>query len=510
MPNDLDMPILAALTRHVRKSRYPLHVPGHKQGRALPGSLLQWLGAAAALDLTELPGLDNFHEPEGCIARSQELAAAAYGSDQCWYSVNGSTACVMAALAAAAPGGRVLFLNPFHLSAWRGLVLADAEPVLVPVRWDAQQLTCLPPGAADVEAVLAQHPDVTAVFLTSPTYQGAVAPVAEIAQAVHQHGLPLIVDEAHGAHLGLHPALPPHSVAAGADLVVHSVHKLLPGLTQTAWLHRRGDRVPAGRIARMLRFLHSTSPSYLLLASLDAVQAWLRSEGPAAAARALEALAVLDELPGRGPATADFARGTMWDPFKHWLPTGSTVRSRAVADRLARHGLFVEYADALGVLSVFGLFAPPRMVALYVEQVREAIAAFSAEAPEAGESTAAACAPAWAGGRASQEVQADAIRALLEGLAQARLLLRPRQADKQPAERVPLALSAGRVSGEMVTPYPPGVPVLLPGQLIEPWHVEAIEALAAGGASVHGLADGQITVLRETAQGGASDGIHHV
>ncbi|MCL6515131.1 MAG: aminotransferase class I/II-fold pyridoxal phosphate-dependent enzyme [Alicyclobacillus sp.] len=482
-----EMPILAALVRHVRRARYPLHVPGHKQGRVMPRALLEWLGPAAALDLTELPGLDNFHAPQECIAASQALAAKAYGSDACLYSVNGSTAALMAAIAAAAPGGSVLLPGPFHLSVWRGLVLADATPVFTAVRWDPERLTCLPPAAEDVARALEAHRGVSAVLVTSPTYQGAIADVCALAKVVHRRGVPLIVDEAHGAHLGLHPALPPHSVSAGADVVVHSVHKLLPGLTQTAWVHVTGPRVEVHQLARVLRFLHTTSPSYLLLASLDAAQAWLRSEGPRAAETALGALQVLNDLPGRRPPA-----GVYWDPLKHWVPTGDETISRNLAGALAAQGMFVEYADPLGVLSVFGLGLSRRIADLYAETMRTACATI---------------------GRLPVEVSgvaADAAKVLLNGLSEARLEVRPRASWQMCVEQVPLAEAVGRLCGTLVTPYPPGVAVLLPGQRLEHWHVEALEALGAAGASVHGVAQGRISVLTEGQGGGGDDALHHV
>lgn len=467
-------PILDALIRHVQAAVCPLHVPGHRQGRLLPAPLALWLGQAAKLDLTELPGLDDLQQPDGCIAASQALAAAWYGSEACWYSVNGSTAGVMAALMAAVPeGGKVLFLNPCHQSAWRGVLWSGAVPAFWPPRYSPVLRSVLPPTADDAAAALAAHPDAAAVFLTSPTYQGWVAPVGEIAQVVHAAGKPLLVDEAHGAHLGLAPGLPPHSVAAGADVVVQSVHKLLPGLTQTAWVHCQGPRVAPERVAEMLRLLQTTSPSYLLLASIDAVQAWLRTDGASTAARALTAVAAF--WAEAGPVDAGLPPGIRRDPLRHWQPVPSRTAGADLQRRLATAGVVPEYGDALGVLSIFGLGAREADVARYLEVWR-------------------AWAAAWGMRGAGDDLPSAWWDELFANLA-APFALPPRQAFHRPRTRVPVRAAAGRVCAQPVTPYPPGVPVIWPGQRFSPALCEAIAALADMGLALHGLADGCAWVL---------------
>ena len=150
-----DTPILQQLIIQAKSENLPLHVPGHHQGRDLPGILSEWLGACSKLDLTELPGLDNLHHPDGCILASQKLAASHYGSKNCFYSVNGSTAGVMAAIASCTSfGQKILFLNSFHLSAWRGLVLSGAIPMFLPLEWDAQNMTFAPPSIRKLIACL--------------------------------------------------------------------------------------------------------------------------------------------------------------------------------------------------------------------------------------------------------------------------------------------------------------------------------------------------------------------
>ncbi|MCL6516609.1 aminotransferase class I/II-fold pyridoxal phosphate-dependent enzyme [Alicyclobacillus sp.] len=482
-----ETPILAALTRAAHRIEVPLFVPGHKQGRLLPAALSLWIGAAAKLDLTELPGLDNLHQAEGCILASEALAASHYGADWCLYSVNGSTAGVMAAMMACAAGGRVLMAGAFHQSAWRGLVLAGAEPVMVSGRWDASRRVVRPPDVAEVERALAADPHIRAVYVTSPTYAGVCAPVAELAQLAHRRGIPLIVDEAHGAHFGLHPDLPAHSIRAGADVVIQSVHKMLPGLTQTAWVLGRGGRAPRARVEEALSMVQSTSPSYLLLASLDAAQAWLRHEGAAAAARAIGAVATLWEVyPGQ----------RLDDPLRHFVPMPGMGASRRLQAHLQDAGVWVEYADPLGVLSLFGLAADERMVRRYLEALCNGLDDVRRTASQADD-----------GPGRGKETPGDSALTALIGQGQVRLCAAPREVQFAAREWLPPEEAVGRVAAGLVTPYPPGVPVLLPGQWIEGPVAEALSAWLATGYSVHGVDElGRIPVLRER----GPSGVHHV
>lgn len=453
-----ETPILDRLIHHAGQARGSLHVPGHHSGQLLPERLSLWLGAAAKLDLTELPGLDNLASPDGCIAASQRLAASYYGADETLYCVGGSTQGILTALfSVLRDQGEVLFLNPFHQSAWHGLILRDAWPRFAPVRIDESTGCSLPPTPEEVKQTLRnlETTRLNAVFLTSPTYEGAVADVKGIASVVHDYGLPLIVDEAHGAHLGLCDGLPPHSVSCGADIVIQSVHKMLPGLTQTAWLHIQGGRVDKQRVIQALRTIQSTSPSYLLLASLDVVQHWLRTEGPQVAAQTLARL-----------QACGFVVDSKRDPLKLWLPTGTSGQSQAIASELASEGIFVEYANPLGILMICGLSPPPWLLAR-VERL------FAAQE--------AIVRPDW--GRMIQQRQPE-------------LLLSPRQAHDATVTSVALSSAEGRVTGRAVTPYPPGVPILFPGQRIDAGVVHALQEWQASGCEVHGLTvDGQIYVV---------------
>lgn len=475
-----ETPIVRQLVKHVERSRFPLHVPGHQQGRVLPEVLSTWLGPAALFDLTELPGLDNLHGAKECIAESAALTAAYYGSDQCLYSVNGSSAGVMAAISGVArDGNHVLFLNPFHVSAWRGLIQAGAK-ALLPTLWFGNGSDRLAvPAVEDVEQVLTAHherSDIAAVYLTSPTYRGTAADVGAIARLVHEFGLPLIVDEAHGAHFGLHRKLPPHSVACGADVVIHSVHKTLPGLTQVAWVHVQKQRVESDRVRDALLSLTTTSPSYLFLASLDAAQAWLRTEGKAAAQRAYE---ILRPVWSDAYTASESARTPHQDFLRRLEPTRDLAASLRFQTYLEQAGLFPEYADADGVLSIFGFGVTEGVIECYLD-----IMARWRREEGLADRTATEEMDSRVPGMDAGDVVAFAVP--------------PREAWLADHVSVPLWAASGRIAARPITPYPPGVPVVWPGQSFDAQTLELLQDLARSGTDVHGLkADGTLAVLDE-------------
>jgi arginine decarboxylase len=468
----MNTPIFDALIEHIRRARLPLHVPGHKQGRLLPSHFSAWLGAAAKMDLTELEGLDNLHHPMGCIRASEEAVADYYGSNRCYFSVNGSTSGVMAAIMACVkPGQKVLFLNGFHQSAWRGLILADGVPAFVSNPIDPTLLVECPPSLDTIKQKLDQIDDLGAVFITSPTYPGLISPIEEIAKMVHDRGIPLIVDEAHGAHLGLVDELPKHSVACGADIVVHSVHKMLPGLTQTAWVHCSGSRIHPETVFHALSMLQTTSPSYLLLASLDVVQAWLRTpEAKDITKRALEALREITHM-----ADERFG-GYVRDPFRHWIPTGGLEKSQRIQQALMKHGIFVEYADHLGVLSIFGLGTTTRDVRRYLDALCEVYDEIGHPSVRAHVDS-----PLW-----QRRVDDSSI------------VMRPREVHYARQEWVDIAHCEGRIASAPITPYPPGVPVVFPGQQIQASDRDMLIELSRSGYDVHGINEQrQIRVVAE-------------
>ncbi len=244
---------------------YPYHMPGHK--RRLYG---QSISFAADRDITEIEGFDNLHDAKGILYQIQKKAAAVYGADESFYLINGSTSGILSAVSAAvSENGKLLMVRGCHKSAYHAAYLRHLE---IKYLWTGQhpEFDCsLPASAGLVEEALAKDREIQAVLIVSPTYEGLIADVAQIAEVAHKRGIPLIVDEAHGAHLGFHPAWPPNSSRQGADIVVQSLHKTLPSLTQTAILHVNGTLINRQLLKRFLGIYQSSSPSYIFMAGME-------------------------------------------------------------------------------------------------------------------------------------------------------------------------------------------------------------------------------------------------
>lgn len=244
---------------------YPYHMPGHK--RRLKTDTMREL---AQIDITEIDGFDNLHDAQDILKRIQEEAAAAYGAEESFFLVNGSTAGILSAISSVvSPGGKILMVRGAHKSAYHAAYLRDLQ---IAYLWPGVHplFGCnLPAMAKEVEEALQQTPDIQAVFIVSPTYEGLAADVKSIAEAAHKRNIPLIVDEAHGAHLGFDGRWPESSVKQGADLVIQSLHKTLPAPTQTAILHVNGELVDRGRLRRFLGIYQTSSPSYIFMAAME-------------------------------------------------------------------------------------------------------------------------------------------------------------------------------------------------------------------------------------------------
>ena len=244
---------------------YGFHMPGHKRRPGMPG-----LERLYQIDITEIEGFDDLHHARGLLKEAQERAAEVFHAEETHFLINGSTAGILSALSGAVKkGDTILVARNCHKSVYHAIYMKELKPVYLYPGFDQEAGMNTQIAVEDVRRALEEHPEVRAVAIVSPTYEGIVSDVAAIADAVHEKGIPLIVDEAHGAHFGFHPYFPENSNMKGADIVVHSLHKTLPSLTQTALLHMNGPIVDRAKVRRYLDMLQSSSPSYVLMASID-------------------------------------------------------------------------------------------------------------------------------------------------------------------------------------------------------------------------------------------------
>lgn len=279
LTGDFCMKLEKRLLDYSESDFYPFHMPGHKR------HMKPWkLGNPYDTDITEIEGFDNLHDAEGILLEEEHRAAGWYGTEESLFSVNGSTTCLLAAVSAAVSrNGKILMARNCHKAVYHAVYLRGLEAVYLQPPVDKYQINlgirpvdvekALQEDKAglrpeDVESALRADHGIEAVLITSPTYEGIVSDVKAIAEIAHRYGRPLIVDEAHGAHFGMHPYFPQSAVKLGADVVIQSLHKTLPSMTQTAILHRCSDRISSKLLNRFMRIYQSSSPSYILMGSI--------------------------------------------------------------------------------------------------------------------------------------------------------------------------------------------------------------------------------------------------
>lgn len=264
-----------ALFSYAGSDYYGFHMPGHKRNKKVTGAPLPY-----EIDITEIDGFDNLHHAKGILKEAQERAASVYRAEETCFLVNGSTAGILSAvLGCTQRGEKILTARNCHKSVYHAIELNELEPVYLYPRFEEEKGIN---GPVEVEAVrdaLRLNPDIRAVIIVSPTYDGVVSDVRRIAEAAHEYGIPLIVDGAHGAHFGFHPYFPEHANAQGADVVINSVHKTLPALTQTALIHMNGIYADRDEVKKYLHIVQSSSPSYVLMAGIDECICMLKERG---------------------------------------------------------------------------------------------------------------------------------------------------------------------------------------------------------------------------------------
>ena len=446
----------------------PMSVPGHKQRQDLVGSVV-------AGDAPFYGGLDTIKHADNLRVEGEARAASLWGADWCRFSVAGSTHGNQAlALAVGKPGQEVIVNRTLHKSLLLGLVLAGLQPVWV--RPDIDPGSGLPAGVGvpAVQEALAAHQDACAVFLGDPTYVGTISDLAGHAATAHAAGVPLIVDAAWAAHLGFHPDLPPHAIAAGADAMVTSAHKALPAYTQGALVLATTQRLDAARLDRAFEATHTTSPTGSIMASIDAARALLARDGERLCARLLRGVASarkrLREVPG-----VDVLDGPGVEPTKLVvLLAGTGAHGHAVEAEIIGAGMPVEMADRDTVIPIPTIADDEAQLAKFTEVLIAAIERHRGT-PRHPQSAAA-----WT--------------------VEPQTVLPPREAFFAQNETVTADNAIGRVSAELIAPYPPGVPVLAPGELITAAAVEALREVAGDGGRIAYAADPSLATFQVIAR----------
>jgi len=486
VPHDQrETPYLDAALRYRATGYTPFHTPGHKLGKGAPAGMREFMGdVGLSADLAMAGGVEDTRESTHLIRLAEDYAAEAWGAERSWFLVNGSTSGIHAlVLALCAPGDTVIVPRNAHKSMLAGLIFSGAMPLYMEPAIDPLWGIPLNVRAADALTALAQAPDAKALFVTSPTYNGLGADLPAIAALGHDAGVPLVTDQAWGPHLRFCPELPVDAMSAGADAAVVSTHKLISGLTQSSVLMARGERLNLARLDGMVHLTQSTSPQVLMYASIDAARAQMAVHGAELWRGAIEladwARAQIIALPGLRCLGAEMLGRdgvTEFDPTRLTISACELSLSGYELETVLRddYRIAIEAADPLNVVLNVTYGDSRDDVELLVGSLRDLAARY-----RAGGGGSAACSGP-----------------LAHTPPFTRQVLSPREAFFAPAVALPLDQCGGRVSAEMVTPYPPGIPVLGPGEEISPDIVAYLQEAAASGLKVHGPEDRALRSLR--------------
>ena len=486
-PTQHDTPYLDAIAAYAARQPARLHIPGHKGGPGADPGLMEVIGAAAvAHDIPGLTwGIDIGPSPTP-FEEAQRLAAEAWGAQRAWFLVSGASQANLAAgLALAHYGEEVVLQRNGHSSTIDALVLSGMRPTFVAPEVDEELgiAHCITPESLD--RALSATPGAVGAWIVSPTYFGSAADVRGMVEVAHSHDVPLIVDEAWGAHMAFHEDLPEHALAAGADLVISSTHKIVGSLGQSAMLHLgNGSRLDADVVDRTVTLTESTSPSSLLTASLDASRRLAATRGRELIAesagavnaargqiREIPGLDVLDErVVGRAGVFA-------YDPLRLAVDVrGLAVDGFELATMLREIGdINLELAGQNVIVAVFGMGEPAAVLAeRFVAAL--AIAADRVGLDAGGSAARFAPAPPWGD-----------------------LVMTPREAFLGRQEVVAAADAVGRVAAESLATYPPGIPNVLPGERLTAQTLEYIQRTLELGGSVRGASDRLLRTVRVVA-----------
>ncbi|RIX49302.1 aminotransferase class I/II-fold pyridoxal phosphate-dependent enzyme [Paenibacillus nanensis] len=500
MQQRLYAPIYHALFEHAQRKSVSFHVPGHHHGEALlyalqqmglqSYDLLHHYAPIMELDLTELSSTDDLHHPEAAIKEAQQLAADCYGADETFFLVGGSTSGNLSLLLAVCdPGDLVIVQRNVHKSVLNGLALAGASAVFLAP--EHEPITHLPvvPSIEQVEQALQKYPEAKAVFLTNPNYYGMGVTLEPYAEVCHRHGKPLLVDEAHGAHYGFHPQLPASAIRAGADGVVQSTHKTLPALTMGAMLHIRGGRIDRTKLKEALAMVQSSSPSFPIMASLDISRAIVGTLGPALYEHVLGAIRQFREWLAESrliiaspdiPLTS--SRRMIYDPLRLILTDARGILTGYELQReLEALGCYTEMADPSFVLLVSG----PHAGDSALPRLKEALLQIHHKHQRQREE---------ASSQRMVGINLKRFNTKELGMGEPVSFARERRKSRT-MKRVPLREAENQLSGEMVIPYPPGIPIVYVGERLTAHHIETIIGLSEAGAKFQGAADESMNTI---------------
>lgn len=478
----LETPLFTALTKHAGKNPIQFHIPGHKKGKGIDPDFREFIGEnVLSIDLINIAPLDDLHLPKGIIKEAQELAAKAFGADYTFFSVQGTSGAIMAMIMSVCkPGDKILVPRNVHKSIMSAIVFSGAIPIFIHPEVDSYFGISHGITPESIERALVLYPDTRAVLVINPTYYGISGDLKKIVKIAHSRDIPVLVDEAHGAHIHFHRELPLSAMAAGADMAATSMHKLGGSLTQSSILNLRGNLVSHKRVQSVLSMLTTTSTSYVLLASLDVARKSLATEGRALledtirkAEETRSKINQIDHLYCMGREILEFSTAVAMDPTKLLISVKELGITGYKVEKWLRNrfNIEVELSDLYNILCIItpgdteeDLFT---LVQALVELSRE---------------------------NKVQMVKKVDSSVLLPEIPS--LALAPRNAFYAETEVIPIEQSVGRIIAEFVMVYPPGIPIFIPGEIITEDNVKYTRKNIEAGLPVQGAEDNELKTIR--------------
>lgn len=466
----MNTPIIDSLRKIVDDNIISFHMPGHKKG-----AIYKMLGYEDILenlyklDTTEIPGTDNLHSPEECIKESLKRASEVFKSDKTFYLVNGSTCGIEAAIMASVnPKEKIILNRDCHQSAINSCIIGDIDPIYVKPSINKDSNTLSGVSFNDVKSVIDSNLDAKAVFLTYPTYFGDVFDLKSICSYAHEKGMTVIIDEAHGAHLGLSEKLPETALSQGADIVIQSTHKTLPSFTQSSMIHIKGNRIDINKLTNMLRITESSSPSYLLMASLDIAVDIYEKNGFDLMDKLLSNI---DEFKSELYKLKNIKVDESKDYTKIFLNTKKLGITGHELENILRenYNIQVELSNYYGVLLIATIgntkdeFLKLKDVLFEIDKIYK---------------------------------KESYLKSVSYPIKLPKKILSPREAFYMDKKNVKIENSIGKISGEYIIPYPPGVSLVSPGEEITREVIDYIIECKSKGMNVNGVKDSELRFIQ--------------
>ncbi|MDR1834273.1 MAG: aminotransferase class I/II-fold pyridoxal phosphate-dependent enzyme [Fusobacteriaceae bacterium] len=466
---------------YVKRNVLPFHVPGHKRGKGADREFLEFMGKAPFdMDVTVFKMVDGLHHPVSCIKEALELTADAYNVKRSFFAVNGTSGAIQVMIMSVMNSGdQILVPRNVHKSVTAGIILSGAEPVYVNPEIDENLGIANGITPRAIENALKQHPDVKAVLIINPTYYGVATDIKKIAGIVHEYDIPLLVDEAHGPHLHFHDDLPTSAVDAGADICTQSTHKIIGAMTQMSVLHVNSDRIDINRVQQTLSLLSTTSPSYPLMASLDCARRQIATEGRELLDKTIRLAKSFRRDVNRIPGIYCFGEELMGQPgFFALDPTKITVTAKDLGltgteleNILTNdYDIQMELSDFYNVLGLITIGDDEESVGRLLAAFRDISRRFYGK---------------------EDIIKKEFIK--MPPIPEQ--ILNPREAFYSAKNKIKFLESEGKICGEMIMAYPPGIPVITPGERITKDILDYVHDLQEAELNVQGPEDPSLEYL---------------